>query len=71
MMGVIQLVLQIGYGIMNWERFIQSAIAVIPLTAFMPVGAMIGKRLSPALFDRIILVLLGLLSVKIILDFVV
>lgn len=67
--GFIQLPLQIWYGIMTWERFVQSCVAVLPLTAFMPVGAMIGKRLSPVVFDRIILVLLTLLSARLIWGF--
>ena len=51
--GFIQLPIQVWYGIMNWELFIQSCVAVLPLTVFMPVGAMIGKRLSPIVFDRV------------------
>ena len=68
-MGIIQLPLQAWFGIMNWERFLQSCLAIIPLALFMPVGAMIGKRLSAAVFDQVILSLLGLLSVKMIWEF--
>jgi uncharacterized membrane protein YfcA len=64
-----QLPLQIWYGIMNWERFIQSCAAVLPLIAFMPVGAMIGKRLSPIVFDRVMLGLLALLAARMIWNF--
>ena len=64
-----QLPLQIWYGIMNWERFIQSCAAVLPLIAFMPVGAMIGKRLSPVVFDRVMLGLLALLAARMIWNF--
>jgi len=67
--GFFQLPLQIWYGIMDWERFVQSCIAVLPLTVFMPVGAIIGRRLSPAVFDRIILVLLASLSARMIWGF--
>ena len=67
--GFIQLPLQVWYGIMTWERFVQSCLAVLPLTMFMPVGAMIGRRLSPVVFDRIILGLLTLVSAKMIWDF--
>ena len=66
-----QLPLQILYGIMNWERFIQSCSAVLPLIAFMPAGAMIGKRLSPVVFDRVMIGLLALLSARMFWDFFV
>ena len=69
LLGLSQLPLQIWYGIMNWERFIQSCVAVLPLIVFMPVGAMIGGRLSPVVFDRVILGLLALLSARMFWDF--
>jgi uncharacterized membrane protein YfcA len=69
LLGFSQLPLQFWYGIMNWERFIQSCLAVFPLIALMPVGAKIGKRLSPVVFDRVILGLLALLSARMIWEF--
>ena len=71
MMGVVQLPAQIWLGIMTLERFVQSCIALIPLTAFMPVGAMIGRRMPAAVFDKTILCLLGALALKLAWDFVV
>lgn len=67
-MGLVQLPLQVWFQIMNVERFIQSCIALLPLTLFLPVGAAIGKTLSPALFDKMVLVILAILGCKMLFD---
>ena len=63
-MGLIQLPLQIALGIMTGERFFYSVLALLPLLLSMPVGAWLGRRLSPVAFDRVILVLLTGLAAR-------
>ncbi|KMW57917.1 putative membrane protein [Candidatus Rhodobacter oscarellae] len=67
-MGLVQLPTQVLLGIMTWERFWLGCLALIPLTACMPLGAWIGRRLSREVFDRVILGLLALLAVKMLWD---
>ena len=67
-LGVVQLPLQIAYGVMTIERFIYSMIALIPLLAFMPVGNWIGRRISRRTFDRLLLAVLSVLAVKLLGD---
>ncbi len=63
-LGVVQLPAQIAYGIMTPGRFAYSALALIPLLGLMPVGAWIGARLRPAVFDRLVLALLAILAIR-------
>lgn len=67
-LGVAQLPVQMVFGIMTWERFLYSILSLIPLFLFMPVGAWFGRRLSPRVFDRVILAVLFVLAVKLIAD---
>lgn len=67
-LGVVQLPVQLAYGIMTPERFVYSVLSLIPLIGFMPVGAWIGRHLSRTVFDRLILVILAVLAAKIIFD---
>ena len=63
-LGVVQLPAQLAYGIMTADRFAYSALALIPLLGLMPAGAWIGARLSREVFDRVVLALLAILSVR-------
>lgn len=65
-LGVVQLPAQIAYGIMTPERFALSALALLPLLAFMPVGAWIGRHLSQQAFERLVFVLLTVLAARLI-----
>lgn len=67
---VIQLPVQIYYGIMTVDTAVLGLFAVLPLTAALPVGEWIGRRFSPAVFDRVILVFLGALAVKLLFDLI-
>ncbi|WP_371155819.1 sulfite exporter TauE/SafE family protein [Jannaschia sp. 2305UL9-9] len=67
---VIQLPVQIHYGIMTVDTALLGLFALIPLTAAVPVGEWIGQRFSAAMFDRVILLFLGALAVKLLLDLV-
>ncbi len=65
-MTVTQLPAQWATGIMTGPLFLASILALIPLTLFMFVGEWIAKRISPVLFDRVILVLLSVLAIRLI-----
>lgn len=65
-MCVVQLPVQISYGLMNWNIAIFGLLAIIPLFATIPIGEWIGKRLSPLIFDRAILVVLAALAIRLI-----
>lgn len=65
-LGVVQLPAQIAYGIMTPERFGYGVLALVPMLAAMPLGAWVGARLAPRVFDRLILVLLAVLAVRLI-----
>ncbi len=64
--GLIQLPLQVALGIMTWDLLGLSALALIPLAAAMPVGMMLGRKLSRRGFDTLLLCLLGLLALRMI-----
>lgn len=55
-------------GVLTWERMGYSLGALALISAFMPVGGMIGKRISRETFDRALLALLFLIAVKIVVD---
>ena len=67
-LGVVQLPMQLAYGIMTGERFLYSLAALAPLTLFMPLGSYLGRRMSRRVFDLIILTLLTGLAVKLMAD---
>lgn len=55
-------------GVLSWERLGYSLGAMAIISAFMPVGAMIGRRVSRETFDKALLTLLFLIAVKIVID---
>jgi uncharacterized membrane protein YfcA len=63
-MVFVQLPLMIYYGLMTKERFILSCLAIVPLLAFMPVGAFLARHISKETFDKVILVVLGILAIR-------
>lgn len=63
-MVFVQLPLMIAYGLMTPERFFLSIAAILPLLAFMPVGAFLARHISKETFDKIILVVLGVLAIR-------
>lgn len=64
--AVVQIPLLIGYGFMTPDLFWLSCGALAVVLAFMPVGTYLVRHVSKSAFDRIILVLLSLLSFKMI-----
>jgi hypothetical protein len=55
-------------GVLSWQRALFSAIAVVPVAAGMPIGAWLARRLSPEAFDRLILVVLSAIAMKLLWD---
>ena len=67
-MGLTQLPVQIYLGIMTMERFGYSFLSLIPLVLFMPLGSFLTSHLSAKTFNKIILVLLLVLGLKLIIE---
>ncbi len=65
-MSLVQLPSLFIAGIMSLPLLGLSVLALIPLVAFMPLGAWAARRLSPKGFDRLILVFLSILAVRLI-----
>ena len=59
-----QLPLQVAFGIMTWDRLALSALALIPLLAAMPVGMALGRVMSRKAFDRLLLIILAGLAMR-------
>ena len=64
----IQVPMLIAYNFMDWTRFMLSVGAIVPVLAFMPAGAWLARYISPAVFDRIILILLAAIAARLILQ---
>lgn len=65
-MAVPQVPLLFAVGVLTWEIALLGVLALIPMGIFMGVGGFLAKRLSPEAFDRIILVFLALLALRLI-----
>ena len=55
----------VGYDILTWHGLVISTGAFLVILAATPLGEALALRLSPALFDRLILVLLAVIAVNI------
>lgn len=53
-------------GIMRRDWLLEGFLALVPMLVFMPVGQWIGARLSARSFDRVILVFLALMGIKLV-----
>lgn len=51
-------------GILTWPGAALSTLAVVPILAALPVGNMIGRRLSRERFDQIVLVVIAVLALR-------
>jgi uncharacterized protein len=67
-MGSVQIPALALFGVLTRERLLVSALALAPLLAGMPLGARLARQVSPRVFDRFILVLLGALALKLAAD---
>lgn len=71
MMSVFQAPALIHYEFLNFEIFFVSLLCTGVLISSMPIGNKIAKSVSLEMFDKIILALLGFISIKIFYDFVI
>ena len=62
--GITQIPMLIAYGMLTPKMATLSFLALFPLIAGMPLGSVLAKRLSQKTFDRLILVILSILAVK-------
>lgn len=65
--AVVQLPALWAAGVMQPAWMLQGLLALIPILLFMPLGQWIGGRLSRTAFDRMILVFLGVVGLKMVL----
>ncbi len=63
-LGVVQVPMLVGMGILDGPKLLLSAGALLPLIAGMPIGAWLGRRFSPQVFDWVILTVLALLALR-------
>ncbi|GHA23751.1 membrane protein [Devosia pacifica] len=54
-------------GVMQPSWLLQGVFALVPILVFMPVGQMLAGKLSRKAFDRLILIFLGLIGLKMVL----
>lgn len=64
MMSVFQIPTLVMLGVLDWQRAGFAAIAALPLFGAMPLGEMAAKRVSKATFDKMILVLLVVVALR-------
>ena len=57
-----------GAGLLSLEKLGYGAAAMALVAAAMPLGSWLGKRLSPRVFDRMLLVLLAAIAARILFD---
>ena len=65
-MSIFQMPTLYYYDFLNLENIIMSCISTIVLMAFMPFGSWIAKSVSKDSFDKITLILLGFIALRII-----
>lgn len=65
-MAAVQIPTQIYYGLMTRDIATLGLIAFIPLFGALPVGDWIGRRISPKVFDAVILTFLAILALRLI-----
>lgn len=63
-MSVFQIPTQVLFGVLDWERAGLAVLAAIPLFGAMPLGEWAAKRLSREAFDRLILLLLTVVALR-------
>ena len=63
-MSFIQLPTLTYLGLMEIEHFILGCLAVIPLLSGMPLGALLLRNASIEVFDKVILIVLGAVAIR-------
>lgn len=70
-LGVVQIPMLVGYGLLNRDTVLISAAALIPLIIFMPIGARLARHIPRHRFDQVLLVILTLLSLKLLAGYLI
>jgi uncharacterized membrane protein YfcA len=65
-MSIFQMPTLYYYDFLNFEIIIASLVSTIVLLSFMPIGSWIAKSVSKEKFDKITLILLAFIAVRII-----
>lgn len=63
-MGAVQLPALFVAGLMEPIWLLEGTVALVPILLAMPVGRALSKRMSRTAFDRLILIFLGIIGVK-------
>lgn len=63
-MGAVQLPALFAAGLMQPVWLLEGTFALLPIVLFMPLGRAIALRMSRTAFDRLVLVFLGIIGVK-------
>jgi uncharacterized membrane protein YfcA len=67
-MTLAQIPALMSLGLMKPHHFLAGAIAMAPIVLFMPFGNFLAKRFSKNVFDRLMLILLLSLAIKLVID---
>lgn len=67
-MSLVQLPALFATGVMTPEIFTLSVVALVPLLVFMRLGSWLARHMSPDAFDRLTLLLLGALALRLYYD---
>lgn len=63
-MCVVQFPVQVAFGMVSWSGVVVGVVSLVPLLIGVHLGEIIGKRMNPIVFDRVILIMLAVLAVK-------
>lgn len=66
-MSIVQIPTLWQLGVLDGQRFMISVLACAPLFLGMPVGAWLTRHIRPALFDRLIMLMLFVIALRLIL----
>jgi len=61
---LVQIPSLVAVGLLDWSVALESAIAVLPAMAMVPVGAWLAGHLSPSVFDRVVMALLVVVALQ-------
>lgn len=67
-MSLVQIPMMAGFGLLTPQRLLFGLGALAILMATMPIGAALARRWSPQVFNRIILVMLAVIAVRLLFD---
>lgn len=63
-MSAVQIIALFAYGLLTPGRLVLGAAALVPVLAFMPVGAWLARHMSARAFDRLTLLLLAAMAAR-------